>query len=36
MQGFRFSPPPRVDEVAQLFRVRLDRETVGLDLQRRA
>jgi hypothetical protein len=36
MQGFRLSPPPRVDEVAQLLRARLDRETVGLDLQRRA
>ena len=36
MQGFRFSPLPRVDEVAQLLRARLDRETVGLDLRRRA
>jgi EAL domain-containing protein (putative c-di-GMP-specific phosphodiesterase class I) len=36
MQGFLFSPPRRVGEVAQLLRARLGRETVGVDLRRRA
>ena len=36
MQGFLFSPPRRNDEVAQLFRTRLDKEAPPIELRRQA
>jgi diguanylate cyclase (GGDEF)-like protein len=36
MQGFLFSPPRRNDEVAQLFRSRLEKDATAIELRRQA
>jgi diguanylate cyclase (GGDEF)-like protein len=36
MQGFLFSPPRRLDEVTQMFRARLEKDTAAIEVRRTA